>query len=615
MTETTEVPGLELGQEQRAELRELRRALAELLRERRYERERAAWSEATTAEREYEQLERQANPTVRAMTAQEREAWAQRHQRPDRDPAAAYSRRAHLPTGSISVTAEQCGQRWGLEARGITPDGRSFEALVSCADRAIATQLANDVAEKGADAVGRLQAYAVRVAERAEAARSQLRETDEQLLARMAAAVHEVWPGPLAEAVTGSPAIGALAWHLRALEDRGYIPVDVLRSLDDGRLRGPTVRDPAALAASFVKEQQERLPPINLDGPGTGREAGRRDATGPDDEEIEVATAVDEILAAAFASDDLRALRSNEDVRRTVQALYNEGLRMETLLNNLPVEKVLAADTPGHYLVGVLEGRAEHLRPSPTGVDQAAMAALVRRSLEQPVADKVVNCRAWPGLAKHLEDWQQRGMPVGVMLESLPVWNIDRHSRPAMYTRNLMYEKVDEYLTHLRFSRDAAEEIARGRDSGMNPAPAPPNIRSREDGIPDNDLDDPEIEAFVENEARRGDAAAAESRAATHDLDATRHRAAPDHPDTDLREDHVGDDTAHVDEHAAASERANAAEQLGARTAGAARAEVTYTPPDGAPDASLPATRPAGSPARPVPSRVPTPDRSRELRR
>jgi hypothetical protein len=278
---------------------------------------------------------------------------------------------------------------------------------------------------------------------------------------------------------------------------------------------------------------------------------------------------------------------------------------------------VLAADDPGRYFAGVLKGRAEHLRPSPTGVDQAAMAALVRRSLEQPVADKVVNCRAWPGLAKHLEDWQQQGMPVGVMLESLPVWNIAGHSRPAMYTRNLMYEKVDEYLTHLRFSRDTAEELAPSRDSGVDPAPARTGSRSGEDRTR-ADLDDSEIEALVDNaiaQARQGDATAAETRAATHELDATRHRAAPDHPDTELREDHLADTAARIDEHTAAAERATAAEHRGAPTAATERAAVTYTPPDGAHDAGLPTTRPAGSPARPVPSRVPTPDRSQERRR
>jgi hypothetical protein len=627
MTETIEVPGLELDERQRQQWERLSRALAEAARERRYQAARSAWSRAKAAERDHEQLERHADPAMRAMTVHEREAWAQRHQRPDRDPTVAYTRRAHLPTGSISVTVEPCGQRWGLEARGTTADGRVVEALVSCADRAIATQLANDVAEKGADAVGRLQAYAIRAAERGVAARSQLRETEEQCLTRTAATVHALWSGPLAEAVTGapapgynlttSPAFGALAWHLREREERGYAMVDVLRSLDAQRLRSPTVKNPAALATSFVKKQQEKLSPINLDGPDPGRGAARGGTPGPDDQEIEAASAVDEILAGALASEDLRPLQSHDDVRQTLRALYTEGLRVETLLRDLPVEKVLAKDNPGRYLAAILERRAEHLRPSPTGVDQAAMAAVVRRSLEQPVADKVINCRAWPGLAERLQDWQQQGMPVGMMLESLPVWDIDRHRHPATYTRELVNESLDRYLTHLRFSKAAAEEIAPSRDDRADPAPSRADTHVGEDRTRD-DLDDPDIEALVENaiaQARQHDSTAAETRAPTHDLDATRHRATPDHPDTARREDHVGNNSARVDERAEAGERASAAEQRGARTAAATRAEMTYTPPDSAHDTSVPTTRPAGSPARPVPSRVPIRDRSPERRR
>lgn len=641
MTETTEVPALELGQEQKAEWREARRAVleaekqearqavAELLRGIRQKFGKSAWSKANAAEREYEQLQQQADPPVRAMTVHEQATWAQRHQRPDRDPAGVYTHRANLPTGTFSVTVEPCLQRWGLHAHAATPDGRVFEALISCADQAIATQLAHDIAEKGVPAVGRLQDYATRQADLAAAARSELRETEDQRLARIAAAVHEAWPGPLAAAVTGAPAPGynlttnpafeALTRRLRALEERGYAPVDVLRSIDPGRLLTRTVENPAALATSFVKKQQERLSPVNLDGPGAATAAGWRAAVGLDDEDLEVSTAVDEILAGALSSDERRALQSDDDVRRRVQALYSEGLRVETLLHDLPAEKILAADNPGRYLAGAIERRAEHLRPSPTGVDQGAMAAIVRRSLEQPVADKVVNCRAWPGLAKHLEGWQQDGMPVETMLESLPVWDINHHRRPALYTTNLMYEKVDEHLVHQRFSRYVFDEITPGPNPGPDPAQGRTGSPSGKDRTR-GDQDDLDIDALVENsiaQARQQQAdAAAEDRAATHELDTVGHRSALDDPDTDLREDHLGDAAARIDEHAAASERATAAEQRGTQTAAATRAEVTYTPPEGSHDPKGPPARPAGlSPARLVPNRTPTRDRSQERRR
>jgi hypothetical protein len=198
-------------------------------------------------------------------------------------------------------------------------------------------------------------------------------------------------------------------------------------------------------------------------------------------------------------------------------------------------------------------------------------------------------------------------MPVEVMLESLPVWDIDRHRHPATHTRNLLYEKVDEYVNHLRFSRDASNEVTRSRDRGSEPAPARPDTpdEDRHQG----DLDDVDIEALVENVVAQAsldvDAAGAASRAAEHELDDTRHRVAPDHPATDLRENHSGDDAAPIDARAAATERATAAERRGARTAPATRAEVIYTPPDSSYEASTPPARLAGrSPARPVPSRV-----------
>jgi hypothetical protein len=89
-------------------------------------------------------------------------------------------------------------------------------------------------------------------------------------------------------------------------------------------------------------------------------------------------------------------------------------------------------------------------------VNRAAMAELVHRALPPPVADKLTRCRSWPGLAKRLEAWQQQGLPVDAMLESLPVWGIKLHPRPAMYTTNLMSKSVDKQLADVPFAAYAS---------------------------------------------------------------------------------------------------------------------------------------------------------------
>jgi hypothetical protein len=89
-------------------------------------------------------------------------------------------------------------------------------------------------------------------------------------------------------------------------------------------------------------------------------------------------------------------------------------------------------------------------------VDRAAMAELVHRALPPPVANKLTRCRSWPGLAKRLEAWQQQGLPIDAMLESLPLWGIKLHPRPAMYTTNLMGKSVDKQLADVPFAAYAS---------------------------------------------------------------------------------------------------------------------------------------------------------------
>lgn len=184
-----------------------------------------------------------------------------------------------------------------------------------------------------------------------------------------------------------------------------------------------------------------------------------------------------------------------------------------------------------------------------------------------------------------------------------------------------MYEKVDEYLAWMDARRRTAEALAAeattpGHDRSTDPTNGDPTSADL-GGVDPGDRD---IEALVENviaQARQHvDAAVdAEARVAQHEHDATRNRAAPDRPDTDRREDHIGDDDARVDDRAAAAERATAAEQRGAATAAAARAELTYTPDTTDEPNTETGQHARPSTERPVPNRARTQAPSRERRR
>jgi hypothetical protein len=94
------------------------------------------------------------------------------------------------------------------------------------------------------------------------------------------------------------------------------------------------------------------------------------------------------------------------------------------------------------------------------------MAVLVHQALPLLVADKLTRCRSWPGLAKRLEAWQQQGLPVDVMLESLPLWGIKLHPRPASYATRLMRKSVDQHLADVTFAAYAHEAMTAGYGAG-----------------------------------------------------------------------------------------------------------------------------------------------------
>ena len=96
------------------------------------------------------------------------------------------------------------------------------------------------------------------------------------------------------------------------------------------------------------------------------------------------------------------------------------------------------------------------------------MADLVRTAMPDTVADKVVDCRAWPALARRLGAWTDEGLPVADLLAGLPAGRVFQARTPAAYTAHLMDLKVAAHRTGAR-----AEHGARTRvDTASRPSPA-----------------------------------------------------------------------------------------------------------------------------------------------
>jgi hypothetical protein len=105
----------------------------------------------------------------------------------------------------------------------------------------------------------------VEIGEAASSPAAQMGETQQQRLARTAAAVRKAWPEYVAEEVVGRDAFAAMAHRLGELEDRGYEMGDVLGNIPTDRLVGTDdynqpVRNPAAFAEWHIKQLAKSLP-------------------------------------------------------------------------------------------------------------------------------------------------------------------------------------------------------------------------------------------------------------------------------------------------------------------------------------------------------------------
>jgi hypothetical protein len=643
-----EVPVLGPGREVTLAWSQAWLTIAGLVRQRRLADQRLAWSEGKNAARLHDIQERVANPSVRVMNADEREAWER---------VESETRRVDGPAGAVTVSVGQLGERWGVVAEGATPDGeRTDSAYVSCVDEDTAKRLADRLLSAGPGGVEKLQRFATLAAERAEVARVGVREPEEQRLARTEAAIREVWDDELADIVIASPAFGALSWRLHEMEELGYAIKDVLRRIDAARLRDSEVRNPAALAEWFVENMVEKelksQQVINLDSEedlnatvpradGTGLDGAQPAAAAADQERDDAAReaaarreAVEPVLAQAMPADVLDAVQRSRGYEATLALLHDlhrRGATVEPLLHKLPLEQIAASPDPGGHLAAVLRRRAEQNRPQRTGVNRKVMAELVHEGLPPPVADRVVQCRAWPTLAKRLADWNGQGLPLVDMMSKLSAGPIYRADKPAALAVHLLAKaaktasqeqhpdrghSTDQQTRHgdaERTSRGPAADDARGSNPHEGGDDA--ELGWTEDLDPADAIDRVALEATQDmGDATRVTRVQQQLRATAQGNQETGEAAARPMNTTRGRQEIPTDATYSEPARESAAAKRRSADDLPADApiAAAARAEVTLTPDGEATDTP---TRPAGrarrEPAGPVRSVAPAQERGR----
>jgi hypothetical protein len=582
--------------------------LSDVLRRRRETEGRRAWSDAEEAARRHDESEALAEPSVRLINADERQEW-------DRRVGEHTGQTSDRETESLSVRiGPLIDSRWAVHAelRPTSPDDptQAQSVHVSCESQETAQRLADQLVAAGPDRelLRRIGAAATSATQRYETASRALHEPEEQRLARAASAVRALaeeghWSAELAQRGVTSEAFGALAYRLSELEvERGEAMQTVLGEISQRRLTAHWVRDPAALASHFVVQRMAN--PLVVEGetvesPPAARREHSGGANDPADREAQERAAArraereasvaqrsaahaeaDAVIGPALnrnlpqeVCDALRQSRSYEWLVETLYQQHSQGVKVEeTLLNKLPAMKIREANDPARYLHGVVRKRAETQRAMTERAAELEPArTLVREAFEGATAQRIIECPAFPRLAKQIAEIQQQTgsqpgrVDVAKVLAILPAQSIHDARKPAAYTRYLL----DTRIRSRHVSTDGQAPASRQR------ATAPPRpVPARQDDLG---------AASATYAAGVEDAIAAD-----HELRAAEERATAEHSVPDLEgNDQAGlaaraenEDAAAVDDNLAAAHRAEAAEELGVASAAAQRAGVTYTPID-----------------------------------
>ncbi|OLL70269.1 hypothetical protein Ae168Ps1_6138c [Pseudonocardia sp. Ae168_Ps1] len=664
-----DVPLLSPGREQVQAWTQLMLVTANALRQRRMELGQAAWSQQRAAARTVQQYANDLDPRVRAMAAADEAAFREAsangaegfEHRTSADPQFGWT--VHTTAGPMPENSPS-GMRgaWGLWAHGSYAE-KSLSVFVVVPDRETALGLQDEVTRGEQRTLKSLRDLGTYGFQRAEHARTEVRENDDQLRERLAYSLEAAWsddrdlvagvmtPGR-GEDGDDYSSIDRLAGQLRELEDRGYNMVEVLARLNTRELReryNSHAADLAGHTRALVRQLGTRLNVVDVEpvDPVVAREAAHALIRGLQDAGI----------------DPNRVYQGSrfDQLRAKLTDLRSEGHDLAKLLADLPGDKINTARDPAAYLGVVVEKRPATSSLSEanrepgraaaeaeagihkTGPDLGPAERMMRRYLAPQTADSVVSCRAWPGLAKQLLAWKEEGAPLAEELARVPEERIRNADIPAGYLKTLLRRGVDLRQNAARTAAEAAGQergarhTARVRDlTGLDEpgrwGPVPEAVR---DGVPPPPFEvrelDPtnvvdrtalemsrgagtvEDDAYIEQILAAPDpgeiwskfnrAADAWERAVEAEEQALERAQTPDDPAPEPREDLIGQDAASSERRRADHDRAIAqAEEAGAPTAAALRAEVAHRPPTTEPGAAV-GPKPAANPAPPAPSR------------
>ncbi|WP_226358610.1 hypothetical protein [Pseudonocardia sp. ICBG601] len=300
MTTTTnapinDVPTLGLGREQSQAWVRLALTIATTLRQHRLDRGRAAFSDQHAALRRGAQYAADLDPRVAAMAAADETAF---HHAATTDTTAAaaagfeeltspepqFGWTVHTTIGPIPAHAPSGGRgRWGLWAHGRRGD-KELSVFVVVPDRDLATALRDELTHGQQRTLLQLRDLGVYGCLRADHARTQLRTTDTQFTDHVRHALYTAWPHhpdratailrtdtDSADTDSVAPAGGTLEdlhQRLRAFDERGYRPADVLAAVDPDRLDRDHPRAALIAALDTLTPSTQQQPSTTPDGPG-----------------------------------------------------------------------------------------------------------------------------------------------------------------------------------------------------------------------------------------------------------------------------------------------------------------------------------------------------------
>jgi hypothetical protein len=336
--------------------------------------------------------------------------------------------------------------------------------------------------------------------------------------------------------------------------------------------------------------------------------------------------------------------RLREDLGRRIARGHN----VAALVQHLPTEHIVRAHDPAGYLRAVIQRAAG-------GVERTAWAELVLRGLGADLGGEVLACRAWPGLAARLAQWQTRGLPLAELIADLPAGRLAQARFPAAYARSVLAATIAAREEDPGSTERTGNGPTPQRRSSPPPGPRSASLRrdtNRGDGPADgvakhpastqdptrldpasavdrvgiaarlgtgSVADDEAREALLDLAAAPGNGDAGQPAAAAASAEAGVYRVAavPERntaaPATGARNNPDGAATGRLDEHRSAADRATAAEAAHGVGSAAARAEVTLTPPSTpapTPDPTPSPGHPQVTPPRPPGHRLtPTPRR------